>query len=173
MEQIKMIATSICVTAVITGIFTLLVPNNSFDKVMRFSISLFFIAAIVSPIFTQGLKFDFNFNINELQPTPEIVSLKAVSDNKVLDLAKGSIEKQLKSKLSNKYDNIKSVDVILDSKENTKSLHNQSSDSIFISKVVIVLTSELKDDNEVPLKKIVSNELNVLFEDIVIIQNSK
>lgn len=156
-----MLAISICVTAVVTGIFTLLVPDNSFDKVMQFSISLFFVAAIVSPIFVKGIKFDFKLDLSQLKEAPEIVNMSAVANNQFLELAVGNIEKELERKLIKDYDAVEDVTIFL------KESNNLNNNSIFISKAIVTL----KDSNTLDILEIkqkISDEIAIPIDAIFI-----
>lgn len=58
MDTIREIGTSICITMVAVGLFTMLIPNNNLTKTIKFTVSLFFICCIVVPIVNTNFDFD-------------------------------------------------------------------------------------------------------------------
>lgn len=54
MSEIKQWAVNICITLVATAVFSMLVPNGSMEKVLKFTISLFFVSCLLTP-FLVGL----------------------------------------------------------------------------------------------------------------------
>lgn len=52
MEQIKQWAVNICITLVVTGVFSMLIPHGSMEKVMKFATSVFFLCCLLLPFFT-------------------------------------------------------------------------------------------------------------------------
>lgn len=64
MDAIRTIAMSICVTAVVTSIFSMLVPNASMEKALKFGISLFFLTGLVSPFLNNRV--DFHIDLDSI-----------------------------------------------------------------------------------------------------------
>ena len=54
MSEIKQWAVNICITLAATAVFSMLVPNGSMEKVLKFTISLFFVCCLLTP-FLVGL----------------------------------------------------------------------------------------------------------------------
>lgn len=65
MEGIRMIGMSICVTAAVTALFSMLVPDSGLEKVLKFAIGLFFLTSLAAP-FASG---KLNFQIDAGLPT--------------------------------------------------------------------------------------------------------
>ncbi len=63
MEGIRMIGMSLCVTAAVTALFSMLVPDNRMEKVLRFAVSLFFLTSLVSPFLSGGLDFHMDLSV--------------------------------------------------------------------------------------------------------------
>ena len=59
MEGIRYIGMSVCITAVAASIFSMLLPGKKLDRVLKFSVSLFFLAGVAAPFFEKGLDFSF------------------------------------------------------------------------------------------------------------------
>lgn len=57
METIRMIGASVCITMVVTAIFSMLIPDNKPEKLLRFSISLFFLTGLISPFVGKSISF--------------------------------------------------------------------------------------------------------------------
>lgn len=60
MEGIRMTATALCITAVITAVLFMLLPSEKYRSVMKFAVSLFLLCGLIAP-FTGG-KFSFSFD---------------------------------------------------------------------------------------------------------------
>ncbi len=158
MEQIKSLALTICVTAVATGIFSLLIPNNSFEKVMRFSVSLFFIIGIASPILSKDI-FSFSLDLSNLKPPPEITAFKADTDNQFVNLAVSNIEKDIKASLEQVDLDIKTVRVLVNQQENK---------TVSIDKVVIITGKDTTKAKEEEIITLVCSKLSVASEQVII-----
>ena len=65
MEAIRTIAMSICITAVVTSIFSMLVPNASMEKALKFGISLFFLTGLISPFLNNAI--DFHIDLDSVK----------------------------------------------------------------------------------------------------------
>ncbi len=50
MEMIRSIGASICITIIVTGIFSILVPGKNMEQTIQLAVGLFFLASIVLPI---------------------------------------------------------------------------------------------------------------------------
>lgn len=58
MDAIRQIGTTVCITMVAVGLFSMLIPNNNLAKTVKLTVSLFFICCIVVPM--ANLSFDFD-----------------------------------------------------------------------------------------------------------------
>lgn len=65
METIRMLGMTICITAVVTAIFSMLVPNSGNERVLKFAVSLFFLTGLISPFATGDL--DFHLDLGEFE----------------------------------------------------------------------------------------------------------
>ena len=59
MEGIRMTATALCITAVITAVLFMLLPSEKYRGIMKFAVSLFMLCGLIAP-FTGGI-FSFSF----------------------------------------------------------------------------------------------------------------
>ena len=57
MEGIRITASAICVTVVITAILLLLLPNEKYRGVMQFAVSLFLLCGLIAPFADTDLSF--------------------------------------------------------------------------------------------------------------------
>lgn len=73
MEGLRNVAMSLCITAVLTAVFTMLTPQGKLERVVRFSVSLFFLAALVSPFLQGGSFFSFSDWTPETSPEPTVL----------------------------------------------------------------------------------------------------
>lgn len=61
MEGIRMIGMSICVTAAAVAIFSMLIPDAKLEQVVKFAVSLFFLASLAAPFASwEGGKLEFS-----------------------------------------------------------------------------------------------------------------
>lgn len=131
MSGIKEVITMICLILITTGVFSILVPKSSMEKVMKFAISLFFLAGIVIPI-VQG-KFDFSFEIDEIQGAEYQAQIEENTKNTITILSEKKIESEVKKILKENDINCTKVDI---------SIHIDKDDSIDISKFIVTLSKE-------------------------------
>lgn len=61
MDGIRMTATALCITAVITAVLFMLLPSEKYRGVMKFAVSLFLLCGLIAP-FTGG-DFSFSFDL--------------------------------------------------------------------------------------------------------------
>ena len=97
METIRTIGVSICVTAAVTAIFSMLAPDSKFDKVLKFAISLFFLTGLISPFVSGGLDFHVVMELGETQVAQQELSESVQSQFGALAEKKlaASLEKML------------------------------------------------------------------------------
>ncbi|MEG2429344.1 MAG: stage III sporulation protein AF [Oscillospiraceae bacterium] len=152
MEVIKNIGINICITLVITAIFTMLVPNNKLDKILKFSISLFFLASLISPFFNS--KLDFHINIDDIITSSPQKNISQKADEQFYQIATKNLEMSIEKLLNQKGIPIKKIKIFI---------NNSDNNSIFINKVIVTLDkanekyiSQIKEiiEKEVGAKKI-------------------
>ena len=67
MSEIKQWAVNICITLAATAVFSMLVPNGSMEKVLKFTISLFFVCCLLTPFLVglpQGIRLGSSDNLS-------------------------------------------------------------------------------------------------------------
>ena len=98
MDTVRMIAMSICVTAVVTAMFSMLVPNTKFDKALKFAISLFFLTGLVSPFLSNRL--DFHVDLGETEAPAVEQRMAAAAEESFLRLAEGKVAAGIENALA-------------------------------------------------------------------------
>lgn len=127
MAELKQWAVNICITLAATAVFSMLVPNGSMEKVLKFTISIFFVSCLLTPFFVGLPQIDWEAQITYQSDYADLTGkineqLIKQSEMSVCRVVKSILEEE---KIS--YEKI-SADV------------NISSDnSIFISKIYIEL----------------------------------
>lgn len=126
---------TICITLVITGIFSILVPNTTMEKTLKFAVSLFFISSLILP-FTQGdLDFSFSdFSIEQTEVKNE--ALETSMQNSFTAITQKKIENQLLTKLELEG---------LPAKKITVRINIDADNSITISKLSVTLAEEYRE----------------------------
>lgn len=92
MNSLQNWALSVCVTMVGVGIFSLLVPNSNLKKVVSFTISLFFLSSLLSPLILSMPELDFSAISSEITQNTE---LEETTRQQVLEQTKNTIAKEL------------------------------------------------------------------------------
>lgn len=92
MNSLQSWALSVCVTMVGVGIFSLLVPNSNLKKVVSFTISLFFLSSLLSPLILSMPELDFSAISGEITQNTE---LEETTRQQVLEQTKDTIAKEL------------------------------------------------------------------------------
>lgn len=92
MSSLQNWALSVCVTMVGVGIFSLLVPNSNLKKVVSFTISLFFLSSLLSPLIISMPELDFSAISSEITQNTE---LEETTRQQVLEQTKDTIAKEL------------------------------------------------------------------------------
>lgn len=137
METIKLIGTSICVTMIVTAIFFMLVPDKKPEKMLRFSISLFFLTGLISPFVGKSL----NFHIDPLLESYEQQEqpLESQISESFATLAAARLERQLE-------DTLKSEGII--PLKITVSVHIDDSNGISIEQPKIITEEKAYQERE-------------------------
>lgn len=153
MESIKTVAISICVTLIVTGIFSMLLPSQSMEKVMKFSISLFFLVCIVMP-FARG-DFHFSMHVLNLSSTENGTEMSKQSEEYFVVIAQNKINTQVEHLLEKNKIHPQKVQ---------SEIHISEDSSIIIKEVKIYFSDKEKNiltvtDEQV--KEIIKNELEL------------
>ncbi|MFZ2538293.1 MAG: stage III sporulation protein AF [Oscillospiraceae bacterium] len=128
MEGIRLIGISICITTVVTSIFSMLTPNTKLDKVLKFAISLFFLTSIVSPFVNN--KLDFRIDISDITQTPQTRELSQSIENQFVSIAKSNIENTVGNLLLRENISSKKIEVLININEDN---------SISINKLMVYI----------------------------------
>lgn len=137
MEAIKTIGMSICITIIVTSIFSMLLPNTKLDKVIKFAISLFFLTGIVSPFFSSDL--NFNFKVEDIIPEQSTTQLNQTMHNQFLSVAQTNLENAVQRMLKNDGINAIKVEVLI---------NKLDKDNISISKLMVYIENETKTSSK-------------------------
>lgn len=131
METIRTIGISICVTAVVTAIFSMLLPDSRFDRVLKFAISLFFLTGVISP-FVSG-QLDFRVSSEELELPDAPSGLEQQVEQQFSALAAHQLEAGIDFQLQTQGIEAEKVAVFI---------HIEPGQSVSISRITIQLGPE-------------------------------
>ena len=169
MEAIKTIGMSICITLVVTSIFSMLVPDTKLDKVIKFAISLFFLTSLISPFFTSDIK--FRIDVDNLMPEKTVTSLDEATQTQFLSLATKNIESAVLRILKNDGINVQKVEVLVNKTEDsnisiTKLMVYIDNDTLNLSRRIedlvkkeVGITPSIVTLNNIKTKENVENEV--------------
>ena len=147
MEGIRLIGVSICITMVVTSIFSMLTPDSKLDKMLKFSISLFFLTSLISPFVNN--KLDFHIDISDITQTQQDKQLSQGVASQFITIAIENLEHSVENLLIRKKINPKKVEVLINISED---------DSISISKLMVYI--EQSDELRIQeIEKIVAEEV--------------
>lgn len=156
MDSLKFIGMSICITTVITSIFTMLLPNGHLDNVIKFAITLFFLTSIITPFIDTDFNLDFNSLAKELS-TQTSQTLEQEISNTFIDIAKSRIEEELKTLL---------IQNNVDAKKVSIDINISNDDCIYIEKVKVYINFD--EETISNINEIILNEVHIL-PDIIIV----
>lgn len=131
MDTIRQIATSICITMVATGIFSMLVPNRSMQKTLKFTISLFFLCCVVIPFVDAEIEWE---SLAAGASTDEQVSVSYEEqvNKQLLEMTKSNLSENIRQELERS--GIEAENVVV-------SAHIDEMNSISINEINLVLRS--------------------------------
>ncbi len=152
MESLKFIGMSICITTVITSIFTMLLPNGKLDNVIKFAITLFFLTSIISPFLNTDLKLDFKTFSEDIISTNK--TLEVEISNAFIDIAKLHIEENINKLLQQNNIITKKISIDINILNDT---------SIYIEKVKVYIDF-VDDDILKDINNIIVTEIGLLPE---------
>lgn len=149
MEAIKTIGASICLTIVATSIFSMLMPNTKLDKILKFAISLFFLASLVSPF--ANASFDFHIDLDAIAPQQTTNQVKTAMDNSFSELAAMNLEAGISRMLKQNGIAVKKTQVIINKSE---------LDNITISKLIVHVDENATADSMTPkIQELIKREV--------------
>ncbi len=131
METIRSIGASICITMVVTGIFSILIPGRAMEKTVRMAVGLFFLASIVLPIANGD--WDYLFSMRPAQEEILLPDLEKTVEREVIEITQERLCGQAKTLLQAEGIAVKQVSV---------TVHIDKDNSITITEILIVLPKE-------------------------------
>ncbi|MDK2802472.1 MAG: stage III sporulation protein AF [Oscillospiraceae bacterium] len=154
MNFLKEWAFSIFITVLIITIFSMIIPKGQLDKVMKFSLSLFFLVALVTPFVSKISSINFGFK-DEIE-----VNTQKMYKNDILEKSNEDFISLTEKNISNNIGNILKQNNI-NPKKITTNININDNTSISINNLVILL--DKKDINlEQKVKEVILKE--VLYE---------
>lgn len=153
MEAVRFIGTSICITAVITSIFSMLVPDTRLDKVLKFAISLFFLTGLISPFLSEGLDFHVDLSLQQSSVQPE--SMEQAVQSQFSALAQRNLESALTTLLKQEGLPVRKVET---------TIHIDEQDGISITKVTVSPGMRITPAQAAQIQEIVKRETGILPE---------
>lgn len=100
-------AMTICITLAGAALFSMLVPNSSMKKVATFSINLFLLTSLISPIITSPPEFDFSVISEQPEENEELNQLIDQQVDRQAEIMLEQNCKQLFEENGTKIDQIK------------------------------------------------------------------
>ncbi|MEG0571352.1 MAG: stage III sporulation protein AF [Oscillospiraceae bacterium] len=149
MEALKSIGMSLCITAVATSIFSMLIPNSNLEKVIKFAVSLFFITGIVSPFINGNLKVDFNFD--DITPPSSQTQFSQGVNTQFLTIAQNNLQISITKILEKESIKTKKITVKINISEQK---------SISINKITVFVDEKYKNE-AYRIENIVKKEVGV------------
>lgn len=114
MESIQDWAMTVCITMAGASVFSMLVPNSNLKKVVSFTIQLFFLSSLISPLILHPPQLDFTAIYQEAAPTEE---LEAVVNSQTQNLAEEQLRQQLEQLLSQNGYKIEQIEIHINQTE--------------------------------------------------------
>lgn len=149
METIKAIGFSICITIVVTSIFSMLLPNTKLDKVIKFAISLFFLTGIISPFFSSDLK--FHVDIEDVISNQNTTKLDQTFETQFISAAQTNLESSIQRMLKKDGINVIKVEVLI---------NKMNEDNISISKLMVYIDKDTNNSSK-KIEEIVKKEVGI------------
>jgi len=133
MEQIKEWAVNVCITLIATGVFSMLIPQGSMEKVMRFGVSTFFLCCLILPFWVGMPSFDWETEVSASIRTEE---LEEGMEEQMKELSRYNIEQVIDRLLSQEEIQAEKIEA---------DIHISEENRVFINSVTVVLAAEQKD----------------------------
>lgn len=137
-------ALSICGAMVGGGIFSLLIPNGNMKRVMAFTINLFFVCALVSPIITKAPKIDIPSYISSVTENKDLKNLVKYQS---VDLATYNLKVGIQNVIKQNGYKIENLDIEI----NTESQE---------TKITVALNEESRQ-NERAISSLIQSETGI------------
>ena len=131
MEMIRSIGASICITIIVTGIFSILVPGKNMERTIQLAVGLFFLASIVQPIVNGDWRELLEWDSRQIET--QIPELEDTVDNRVVTLTEEGLQRQVAALLQGKGISAKQVGA---------TVHIEEDNSITITEILIILPRE-------------------------------
>ena len=148
METIQNWAMTVCVTMAGAAVFNMLLPGSGLKKMAMFTINLFFISSLISPLILHPPTFDFDIITSDVTQNEE---LSTVVDDQVITLAENNLNKEVGQILAQN-------DFAAEKIETT--IHIEADNSISITKLKIWIRRE-QQSNQSAIAQLVSKEEGV------------
>ena len=130
MNEIKKWAVNVCVTLAATGVFSMLIPHGSMEKVMKFAVSVFFLSCLLFPFVTDLPR--LQWNALESAGTP-YENVQETMNRQFLELSRKRIEHIVRQILDT--EGIQPEKIIAD-------IHISEDNSVSINKVTVTLSEK-------------------------------
>lgn len=128
MNGVRVVAQSFCMALILSGIFSMLSPGRSMEKVWRFCLSLFLLCSLVFPFLQGGL--DFSWDFSREIPASQTEPLQSGMEQSLKEVAQQKIASQLMLQYEKEHLAVEKVEV---------SIHIEDEESIDISEIQIQL----------------------------------
>lgn len=153
MEGIKEVGISICFTVIVSTLFSILMPSQKLEKVIGFSISLFFVTGVISPFFNTNI--DFSIDIADIV---DVSPLQHEMTSQLTNIAVTRLQNSTLNILTKNNLEVTNVQIYV---------NNLDYDSISIDRVIIT-TYEQGTINQAKIQGIVQSELGIIPQIIVL-----
>ncbi|MCL2089600.1 MAG: stage III sporulation protein AF [Oscillospiraceae bacterium] len=154
MDIIREWAFVICITALGASLFSMLAPNSNMEKVMRFTISLFFLSGIISPIASGSVKFDYKSAIEYKQIESYKEELAEGVREQYRRMAEGEIVRLIAAAIPPEQAGIKKIEAIVNIDEDN---------SISINNITVTIAMDSRY-GELDIKQILKRETGLEVE---------
>lgn len=128
MNTIQAIGTGICITMIVTALFSLLITNRSMERVMRFALSLFFLTVLLAPLMDAEWSDLFDFSVQE---STEMEQVQDRLEQSFSSLTKMQLQKQAQMLLEQAQIPYEKLSI---------EIHNEGQTSITISRLIVWLS---------------------------------
>ena len=130
MNFLKEWAFSIFITILIITIFSMIIPKGQLDRVMKFSLSLFFLVALITPFVSKISSLNFGFK-DEIE-----VNTQNIYNNNIIEKSNKDFISLVEKNISkNIFEILKKIDI--NPKKIITSININENNSISINNLVI------------------------------------
>lgn len=148
MDAIRQIGTTVCITMVAVGLFSMLMPNNNLAKTIKFTVSLFFICCIVIPVVNLDFDFDgLTVGVSKDQPAP--LSFDEQVNQQLLRMTEENISENIRLELE--QEDIQAENV-------TVSAHIEEDNGISINNITLTVAQENGTRAESLIRQLLESE---------------